>query len=79
MSESTSRFSNCPNLPKTSTKNLYKSSAMDSFQKRAEEKLTFQLHFGQIWTKTNYRESPDSTVFAPTGNRTIEKTVLFGD
>ena len=29
--------------------------------------------------KTRYRESPDSTVFAPPGNRTIEKTVLFGD
>ena len=26
-----------------------------------------------------YRGSPDSTVFAPPGNRTIEKTVLFGD
>ena len=26
-----------------------------------------------------YRGSPDSTVFAPPGNRTIEKTILFGD
>ena len=26
-----------------------------------------------------YRESPDSTVFAPPGNRTIPKTLLMGD
>ena len=26
-----------------------------------------------------YRDSPDSTVFAHPGNRTIEKTVLYGD
>ena len=26
-----------------------------------------------------YRDSPDSTVFAPSGNRTIGKTVLIGD
>ena len=26
-----------------------------------------------------YRESPDSTVFMPPGNRTIAKTVLIGD
>ena len=28
--------------------------------------------------KGMYRGSPDSTVFAPPGNRTIEKTVLLG-
>ena len=49
------------------------------FKKGQKKNCTFQLHFGQIWTKTNYRESPDSTVFAPPGNRTIEKTILFGD
>ena len=29
--------------------------------------------------KAKYRGSPDSTVFAHPGNRTIDKTVLFGD
>ena len=48
------------NVPKTSTKNLYKSSAMDFFKKGQKKNLTFQLHFGLIWTKTNYRESPDT-------------------
>ena len=28
---------------------------------------------------TSYRDSPDSTVFVPPGNRTIAKTVLIGD
>ena len=27
----------------------------------------------------SYRDSPDSTVFVPPGNRTIAKTVLIGD
>ena len=29
--------------------------------------------------KGKYRDSPDSTVFVPPGNRTIAKTVLIGD
>ena len=29
--------------------------------------------------ETKYRDSPDSTVFVPPGNRTIAKTVLIGD
>ena len=32
-----------------------------------------------ILVKIMYRGSPGSTVFAHLGNRTIEKTVLFGD
>ena len=33
-----------------------------------------------VWDKMiNYRDYPDSTVFAHPGNRTIEKTVLIGD
>ena len=29
--------------------------------------------------RPEYRDSPDSTVFVPPGNRTIAKTVLIGD
>ena len=45
----------------------------------------FQFYFSRVlevrfwkWLM-QYRGSPDSTVFAPPGNRTIVKTVLFGD
>ena len=81
MSESTSRFSNCPKMcQKLVLKTYIKVQPWILFKKGQKKNLTFQLHFGLIWTKTNYRESPDSTVFAPPGNRTIEETVLvFGD
>ena len=38
-----------------------------------------RLHFPKIVFQSWYRESPDSTVFMPQGNRTIAKTVLIGD
>ena len=37
--------------------------------------ISFVEYVFKLW----YRGSPDSTVFAPPGNHTIEKTVLFGD
>ena len=38
-----------------------------------------QQNMSNFNNKYIVRGSPDSTVFAPPGNRTIEKTVLFGD
>ena len=47
-------------------------------------KQTLKIEIRIIWVKDHfqihfYRDSPDSTVFAPPGNRTIAKTVLIGD
>ena len=37
--------------------------------------ISFVEYVFKLW----YRGSPDSTVFAPPGNHTIEKTILFRD
>ena len=40
------------------------------------------VSIGILWElpmENQYRDSPDSTVFVPPGNRTIAKTVLIGD
>ena len=63
---------------------------MTSLASRKVKGLNFKLSISLPFSNTKattvyplwkicYRGSPDSTVFAPPGNRTIEKTVLFGD
>ena len=44
----------------------------DLFKEFSSKKVT-------NWGSGMYRDSPDSTVFVCPGNRTIEKTILFGD
>ena len=41
------------------------------------DRISYELDLSPL--KGKYRGAPDSTVFAHPGNRTIDKTVLFGD
>ena len=49
----------------------------EGFRKKSRELMSNQGYWKIRGGK--YRGSPDSTVFALPGNRTIEKTILFGD
>ena len=49
-----------------------------SYQSTCHSRSSFSIKLVNSQS-CNYRGSPDITVFAPPGNRTIKKTILFGD
>ena len=53
--------------------------SVDDIWKRKKKRMNQVRRKMNIYLKPLYRGSPDSTVFAHPGNRTIDKIVLFGD